>query len=193
MGLVFGFYFNILCIWMLFSWGFFSSCLLEIRMLRRWGRGQHSIGVPVELQQRAGVAWRLGFRRCEATTLPHAWLQPSVSLCFTPQPTRVCTIPSGKITFVARGCICMEINNQSREKSQNKEQYPAITFLDFHRVFFQRCTSACSTGYLCLGLRPLVQFSSASSWREAVAFGEPPSLPLCHPTKKTRGNGLKLH
>lgn len=123
MGRVFGFYFNILCIWMLFSLGFFSSSLLGICTLRSWGRGQCSVGITAESRQRAGVEWSgrwdLG-GRCEDVMFPHAWLQLSLPLCSTSQPTRICTIPSGKIISVARESMCVEKNNQSKENGWNK-------------------------------------------------------------------------
>lgn len=37
----------------------------------------------------------------------------------------------------------MEIYNQSRENGWNKEQYPAVTFLDFHGVLFVLAVCIC--------------------------------------------------
>lgn len=40
-------------------------------------------------------------------------------------------------------CKRLHLHNQSRENGWNKEQYPAVTFLDFHRVLFVPAVCIC--------------------------------------------------
>lgn len=134
-----------------------------------------------ELGQSGG--WGSG-GSCEAIVFPYAWR--SLPFCSASQSARIRIIPSGKIISVGRGSVCMEIESQSRENGWKKEQYPAITFLDYLRVLFLPAVHICLRHSLSLlawaeGSGTIQPFTVQPAERGYCFWETPfsPSLSLC--------------